>query len=345
VISTAAEPHVAQIGELLDRLMTLDIRPKGRHGVLPKLYEAARERAGGPLSLAAAALLERAATRGSTVILTTGAGHPDFLPSGETDGPPGIVAIAAVLSIGMGAVPVLVTEAEFVDNLRTTALAGGLGVRDYEVACRVPFTCSVVPFPCDDTAERVAQEYISRFSPVALVSCEKIGPNLEGVAHYASGVAMAPGRARVEALFDLAADARIPSVGIGDNGNEIGCGLILDAVRQHKAHGRVCRCPCGGGLATRVPTDVLVMGNNSNWAAYAVAACLAALVGRPDLIRDPETELRVLEGCAMSGAADGANGRATDSVDGTPGAVSASMQLLMRTVVTLCAAEPYQRPF
>jgi hypothetical protein len=343
--ATQTEPHIAQIGELLDRLMTIDMRPKGRQGILPRLYEAARRSAGEPLTLAAARTLFRVAKPGSTVLLTTGAGHPDFLPVGETDGPPGVVAIASVLALGMGVVPVLVTEAEFVDNLRTTALAGGLGIRDYEAACRVPFTCAVLPFPADDSAERVATEYLERFKPVALVSSEKIGPNPKGVAHYASGVAMPPGRARVELMFEHGKLAGLPSIGIGDNGNEIGCGLIIEAVQEHKPHGRICRCPCAGGLATRVATDVLVIGNNSNWGAYGVAACLAAIIGRPDLIREPELERRVLEWCAMSGAADGSTGRATDGVDGTPPEVSASIQHLMRSVVVACSAEPYVRPF
>jgi hypothetical protein len=334
--------HVA---DTLDRIATLELRPRREQGVVRLLHDAARQKIGRPLTLHAAELLRDAIGPGDTVILTTGAGHHDFLPHGETDGPPGLVALAAVIASGLNAVPVLVTEAEFVHNLETTALAAGLGIRPYASARRAPFTCAVVPFPADASAPAVAADYLEQFAPVALISSEKIGPNADDVAHYASGVATTGERARIEELFDLAAAAGIPTLGIGDNGNEIGFGLIADAVREHKQWGRVCQCPCGGGLATRVATDALVIGSTSNWGAYAVAACLAAMLGRPELIRDRAAEHRVLDWCAMSGAADGANGRALPSVDGTPPEVSASVQHLMRSAVEICSSAPYERPF
>jgi hypothetical protein len=337
--------YVAHIAEQLDSLATLEIRPRKEQGALAKLHAAARAQIGRPLTLHAAGLLYGSVGKGDAVLLTTGAGHHDFLPYGETDGPPGVVALASVLALGIGAVPVLVTEPEFVKNLTQTALAGGLGVREFESARRTPFTSAVVPFPCDESADDVAREYLGCFAPVALVAVEKLAPNDSGVAHYASGIEAAGGRARVECLFDCAAERGIPTIGIGDNGNEIGFGAIAEAVREHKAHGRVCQCPCGGGIASRVATDALVVGSTSNWAAYGVAACLAAMLGRPDLIRDRGSEQRVLDWCAMAGAADGATGRAAPSVDGTPPEVSASVQVLMRSVVEICSAEPYERPF
>lgn len=337
--------YVEHIALQLDRLAMLELRPRRDQGVVAKLHEAAQQRQGKPLTLAAAELLYEAVGKGDTVLLTTGAGHHDFLPHGETDGPPGVVALATVLALGMHAVPVLVTEAEFVDNLTQTALAGGLGVRDYESAQRTPFTCAVVSFPSDGTAEQVAADYLDRFRPAALISSEKIAPNTAGTAHFASGLAATSERARVEHLFDLATERGIPTVGIGDNGNEIGFGAIEDAVREHKRWGQVCQCPCGAGLASRVSTDALVVGSTSNWAAYGVAACLAAILGQAELIRDRQEEHRVLEWCAMAGAADGSTGRAAPSVDGTPPEVSASVQHLMRSVVEICSSEPYERPF
>jgi hypothetical protein len=344
-VDTTTEAHIEHIADLLDRLATLDIRPRREQGVVGKLYEAARRRQGKSPTLAAAELLLGVVKPRSTVMIATGAGHPDFLPYGETDGPPGAVALATVLAVGMDAVPVLLTEAAFVENLTATAVAGGLGVRDFDSAHRAPFTCCVVSFPSDDSAPEVAHEYLHRFQPVVLVATEKLGPNADGVAHYASGVAVTPDRARVEELFDLAPSREIPTIGIGDSGNEIGFGAIQDAVREHKRWGNVCQCPCEGGIATRVATDAIVVGNTSNWAAYAVGACLAAMLGRPDLVRDAMSEHRVLDRCAMSGAADGATLRAASSVDGTPAEVSASVHQLMRSTVEICTARPYKRPF
>jgi hypothetical protein len=107
----------------------------------------------------------------------------------------------------------------------------------------------MVPFPADDCAESVAAEYLTRFQPAVVASSEKITSNPPGVAFYASGVPTPPAAraTRVEHLFDLAAERRIPSMGITDDGNGIGCDLIFDAVRQHKQWGAACQCLCGGG--------------------------------------------------------------------------------------------------
>ena len=109
-----------------------------------------------------------------------------------------------------------------------------------------------------------------------VISIEKLGPNPQGIAHTSTGTPTASDRARAECLFDEAARRGIPSLGIGDNGNELGFGLIADAVAKYK--------PNGERLCTRVKTDVLVPANTSNWGAYAVEAALAALVGRPEIM-------------------------------------------------------------
>ncbi len=192
------------IGENLDRLCAVTIRPQGPgQGVIRHLYTAARERFDLPLTMLAAGRLTGVLAPGKTFIITTGAGIADYLPMGETDGPPGAAALAAALATGVGAVPVFVTEAEYVENIAATALAAGLGIRDFEVARRVPGTCAVVPFPAATAAE-VAEEYFERYQPLALIAVEKLGPNAAGVAHTATGLPAGPSRARVETLFDLA---------------------------------------------------------------------------------------------------------------------------------------------
>ena len=110
-------------------------------------------------------------------------------------------------------------------------------------------------------------------------------------------------RGHAGALFDQGAARGIPSLGIGDNGNEIGYGLIEEAVRTHK--------PAGDKLATRVKTDVLVAANTSNWGPMRVCAAIAALCGRAELFHSPEMERRMLEACVAAGGADGSTGAAS----------------------------------
>src|SRR5205807_9938057 len=111
---------------------------------------------------------------------------------------------ASALSLGLGAVPILLTEAEHVENVAAVCRAAGLGLRSPEVARRVPDTCAVLPLAADDSAGDQAGRYLAQLQPRALVAIEKLAPNHLGVAHRSSGRPAPPSRARAEALFDLA---------------------------------------------------------------------------------------------------------------------------------------------
>ena len=347
-VAGAGEPdRLVATCDAIDRLVTVEMRLSAySRGVIEHLYGAARERqGGGPLSLLAARTLTGSVGRGDAVFVATGAGVADFLPDGETDGPPGAVALANALSLGLGAVPLLLTEAPYADNLARTALAGGLGTRTPEVARRVPGTAAVLPLASDGSAEEQAADYLERYRPAAVIAVEKIGPNSIGVAHTATGKPAGDGRARFETVLERAREGGIPTIGIGDNGNEFGFGLIEDAVRRHKPYGDRCQCPCGAGLATSVVTDVLVPANTSNWGAYGVAAALAALLGRPEVFHDEETERRTIEACVEAGAVDGSTGRHVPKVDGSPLKAQIAVVTLLRTIVVNGLARPSERPY
>lgn len=340
------EGYVQFIGENLDRLCALEMRPQGpNQGVIWNLYRAARDLYGEPLSTLAARRLSESVHEGDTVIVTTGAGHPVFLPWGETDGPLGAAALARILRETLGAVPLLLTEAQCVENLAATCLAAGMGRRDYVTARKVPFSCAIEAFPADASAHAVASEVLDRCRPAAVIACEKLGPNEVGVAHTSTGLPAGDDRGRLEHLFDEAAARGILTIGIGDNGNEIGMGAIREAVWEHKPYGRECRCPCGQGLATRVATDVIVVAGTSNWGAYGIEGALAALVGKPDVIHDVRTEARMLEACVDTGGVDGSTGRHWLQVDGTPADVQSSIMSLIRTIVANGSLPPRNRPF
>jgi thiamine pyrophosphate-dependent acetolactate synthase large subunit-like protein len=69
------------------------------------------------------------------------------------------------------------------------------------------------------------------------------------------------------------------TVGIGDGGNEIGMGNIYDTVRKVVPYGDQCKCPAKCGIADSTLVDVTVVATVSNWGAYGIEACLAALSG------------------------------------------------------------------
>jgi len=323
----------------LDRLVTVEARISDySRGVIANLYEAAcAAQGGGPLSLHAARMVLQHARRGGTVLMTTGAGGPPHLPAGETDGPPGLVVLARAIHQATGATPLLLTEPAFIDNLRATALAAGLGLRDADMVRETPFATAVVPLSSDDDAAEQAAAYLDRFQPDLLISVEKIGPNTAGFAHMASGQPNRGERAKAECLFDLAAQRGIASIGIGDNGNEIGFGLIADAVKRFK--------PQGDKLATRVRTDALMTANASNWGAYAIVAAMAAVTGNVDLLHTPDMEQRVLEACVNAHAADGSTGRHILAVDGMPAEAQRAIVTMLGVIVRNGMVQGYQRPF
>jgi hypothetical protein len=322
------EPHanLENLCRNLDRLMTVEARISDySRGAICKLYEAALAAQGGPLTLLAARHVLAAAQPGRVALVVTGAGGHKHMPHGETDGPLGAVVLARAIHEATGAVPVLLTDHHSRESLEATALAAGLGIRTLDVAKEVAFTTHVLTLGPGEPDEPGAAALMDALDPCVMCSVERLGPAPDGIAYNASGNPAAAVRAHTERLFDLAASRGIPSLGIGDNGNEIGFGRIYQAVVAHKAYGE--------RLATRVATDVLVPANTSNWGAYAVVAAMAALLRTPDLAHDPATERRILDANIAKGSADGSTGRNIDAVDGMPGHVSVSFVDMMRCIV------------
>lgn len=274
---------------------------------------------------------------GKVVFIVTGAGDPDFLPAGETDGPPGVAALALAIHTATAALPILLTRAAFVANVAATALACGLGIRSPDALHRVPFSAAVLPVAAGDAAEQQALDYVEQFDPAMMISIEKLGPNPDGIACSSTGTPTSAERGRAECLFDLAAARGIPTLGIGDNGNEIGFGLIRDAVAQYK--------PNGARLGTRVATDVLVPANTSNWGAYAVEAALAVLLDRPALMHGPEIERRMIEACVDADGVDGSTGRHVLAVDGMPMEMSCAVVTLLGGIVRNGLVRGFKRGF
>ena len=332
-------PNLEIIADNVDRLTTVEMRLSAyARGVIANLHAAAREAQGGtPLSLKAARLILDSLGPGKTVIMVTGAGDPRYLPCGETDGPPGLAGLAMAIHMATGATPILMTEADYCDNLEKTALAAGLGLRSPDVAVTTAYTTAVLPLSFGDDAEAQANEYLDRFSPAMLISVEKIGPNADGIAHTASGTPTHAARARTELMFDEGKRRGIPSLGVGDNGNEIGFGLIADAVKRFK--------PEGERLATRVATDVLVPANTSNWGAYGIAAMLAVLTGRPEIALDVETERRMLTACVDAHGVDGSTGRHRMAVDGMAASVDYAFVEMLRGIVENGLVQGHKRAF
>jgi hypothetical protein len=325
------------VGDSLDRAVSIEMRfadglPRG---VVTPLYDAARAVAGGSMSFRAAQAIRSKVRRGDHVLVVTGAGTPPWLPKGETDGPLGAAALARAIEVGLGGKPILLGEARNLPSTIGATEAAGLVVVDEATFAQRDGCALALPLPLGiEPGQRIAEELFARFSPTCIVFVEKAGPNEKGVFHSILGTGRQPDTmANAQLLAELAAQRGVLTVGIGDGGNEIGCGAILEAVQRVQPFGRKCICPCGAGVATVSRCDHLVFASISNWGAYAVAAALAGLLDRPDVLHDVETEQRMLAASLAGGAMDGAYARLVPFVDGTSAAVQASIITLLHAII------------
>lgn len=321
------------VGERLDRLMTVEIRPLSGGlpaGYVAPMYAACRRHHGLPLTTLAARKLIDAVKPGSTVLIATGAGIAPKLPLGETDGPPGAAVLARALVLGFGVKAILVTE----DSHMPPVAAVASVVND---ELRGKGKVAVESFPMGAHMGQMAAEYLVReYSPTAVLFVERDGPNVEGHFHGVRGDCREP--EQVAHVYQLAAAAksrRILSVGIGDGGNEVGFGAVRDEISAVHPLRAKCLRGCESGVVTTAATDVVVSASVSNWGAYAVAAALASTLGKPELIHSPELERELIEATVKAGARDGATSLAECAVDGIDWQGHASFVGLLNSIVTV----------
>ena len=221
----------------------------------------------------------------------------------ETDGPPGAVAIGQALErLGR---PVL-----YVTDRTSQPVMEALTAPE-----------QVLTFPLGDASmsARHARELLDRHKPALLISIERCGRTRDGRYLNMRGRDVSAETAQVDFLFDDS----IPSIGIGDGGNEIGMGNVADAVA---ACGKLVSDPC----VTRVSR--LVIASVSNWGGYGLVAALSSIVGR-NLLPTVEEEHRLVARTAALGAVDGTTGAADGRVDGFEPAVTAEILTELRSLV------------
>jgi D-glutamate cyclase len=167
----------------------------------------------------------------------------------------------------------------------------------------------------DESIHREIVNMTARDFPVThLLSLELPGPSASGRSFSMRGLDITeradPGALAVRSWTE--ASATLPTIGIGDGGNEIGMGKI-----PHETI--VKNIPNGDLIHCRVPTDHLIVAGVSNWGAYALAAGIYVLRGAkppPDLF-DPDREREILEVMVREGPlVDGVTGKQTATVDG-----------------------------
>jgi hypothetical protein len=311
--------------ENIDRLITIELSmPWMSKGVVRKLYEKARGEK--PLTQEIAeSILDQP---GGRVGLVTGI-VDEHLPQGEIDGPVGAAVLGRALSL-VGYPVSIFLEEPIIGVFQ--AVCEALEWSDYEVV-------NTSRLKNDEALDREADKiHIA-------VAIEKLGVNKKGVRHSIQGTPLpaseepSPDR-MIERLNTLGK----MTIGIGDGGNEIGCGKLYDYARQVVPYGIDCGCPCHGGIVTPTSTQHLLPAAVSNWGAYGVVTALALISDRDDVLLRPDEELTILEAALDAGCVDGGTGFREPAQDGVPAQASAALVSLLDAIVSQ-SKRTFVRPF
>jgi hypothetical protein len=320
------------IGQDLDDLANLD--PRG-YGVCRILYGGARAREGSPLSMKAAKRILQAVKKDDVVYIITGF---VLVPHrhAETDGMVSSMLFARTLVRALGAKPVLIVPEDCMPAVRSMAGVVGLHLfASVEEMRGLSYSMAAISFTKDPmAAERQADEIIAGTKPAMVVSIEAPGANDCGVYHNAAGVDVSTHEAKSDVLFEKLCELGVPSLSIGDLGNEIGMGAIkqhLDRYIPGAATG-ACACGCGGGIAVATAAETIVTATVSDWGCYGVAAAMAYLVGDLGIMQDGELEAEVIKAGTRAGLID-MTGAPVPAVDGCDLKMQVLIVELMREIV------------
>ena len=198
------------------------------------------------------------------VLITTG-----FYVAGyaETDGPTGTLAVARALE-GLGYHGIVITD---------KYCEGFFELKNISV--------EYVAINADPS---VYEEILAKYRPVYMISIDSITGQT----------------ACIDTLFELAVQKKIPTIGVGDGGNEIGMGNVRQVILE-----KLELNPCV------VTVDDLIIATTSNWGAYALAAYMAKLSGKPVFITYEEIEEYMAQIVAL-GCVDGVTKQKKMGTDG-----------------------------
>ncbi|XP_010159175.1 PREDICTED: UPF0317 protein C14orf159 homolog, mitochondrial, partial [Eurypyga helias] len=202
-----------------------------------------------------------------SVLITTGfPTHFTYEPPEENDGPPGALAIAAILQALEKEVAIVTDQRAMNLNKKIIEEAVQLGILKRPVpllSYQRAGADSALMFLCEN-----GDPGRPRFDH--LIAIERAGMAADGNYYNARKVNIKHLVDPIDELF-LAAQT-IPGVtttGVGDGGNELGMGKVKDAVKKHIKNGDVIACD--------VEADFTIVAGVSNWGGYAIACALYVL--------------------------------------------------------------------
>ena len=206
----------------------------------------------------------------------------------ETDGPPGALVISLTLK-KLGYTPVILTDKyckDFFEKYDIKVIYMDINIKEENKI---------------DFIEKTIKEY----DPKGMISIERCGLNTEDKYANMKNVDIGEHTAEVDLFFKLYYN-KIPTVGIGDGGNEIGMGNLENVIKD-----KLSLVPC------KIKVDKLIISTVSNWGGYGLAAYLCKLTDNKKFFETVENTVKEYIKYIISlGSVDGISHENVEKVDG-----------------------------
>ena len=202
------------------------------------------------------------------IFITTG-----FYVAGhaETDGPPGALILCLILK-KLGYIPMILTDKY-----------------------------------CQDFFEKydIKVIYMDINNPSGMISIERCGLNIENKYANMRNISISEHTAEIDLFFEIYYN-KIPTIGIGDGGNEIGMGNLENIIKDN-----LNLIPC------KIKVDKLIISSVSNWGGYGLAAYLCKLTNNKSFFESVEKTVKdYIKYIISLGSVDGVTHENKEKVDG-----------------------------
>lgn len=211
---------------------------------------------------------------------------------GETDGPPGALALAYALE-KLNKKALIVT-----DKFSEALIRSG--------AERLQLKAEIYIFE-EDRPEDQAEEIIKKYKPDHVIAIERPGRSRDGRSYSMYGEDITDFCPNTDLIFIKARENMIATSAVGDGGNELGMGKIRGIVKRDVDKGSL--------ICAQFETDNLIVAGVSNWGAFGICAGLSLLTGK-SLMLDMDKYEELMKVIVKAGAVDGCTKKNEVSTDG-----------------------------
>ena len=219
------------------------------------------------------------------IFITTGfyvAGHA------ETDGPPGALILCLILK-KLGYIPIILTD-KYCQNF----------FEKYDI--KIIYMDIKME---NENKINFIEKAINEYNPVGMISIERCGLNTENKYANMRNIDISEHTAEIDLFFSNYYN-KIPTIGIGDGGNEIGMGNLEYIIKDN-----LNLVPC------KIKVDKLIISSVSNWGGYGLAAYLCLLTKNKEFFETvEETVKNYIKYIISLGSVDGVTHENKEKVDG-----------------------------